>query len=130
MEKRVINYRIAREQKAIDYSNLLLYASTKLDVIFKALRSSDAVAYMVRNMDVDETQAKAILELKVRQLSKLDQAEIKQKLAAQKKRMAELQANLKRPKNSVKKEMQSLLTLVKEDAILRDRKDNQKLIVK
>lgn len=130
LEKRVINYRIAREQKAIDYSNLLLYASTKLDVIFKALRSSDAVAYMVRNMDVDETQAKAILELKVRQLSKLDQAEIKQKLAAQKKRMAELQANLKRPKNSVKKEMQSLLTLVKEDAILRDRKDNQKLIVK
>ena len=99
-------------------------------MIFKALRSSDAVAYMVRNMDVDETQAKAILELKVRQLSKLDQAEIKQKLAAQKKRMAELQANLKRPKNSVKKEMQSLLTLVKEDAILRDRKDNQKLIVK
>ena len=130
LEKRVINYRIAREQKAIDYSNLLLYASTKLDVIFKALRSSDAVAYMVRNMDVDETQAKAILELKVRQLSKLDQAEIKQKLAAQKKRMAELQANLKRPKNSVKKEMQSLLTLVKEDAILRDKKDNQKLIVK
>ena len=130
LEKRVINYRIDREQKAIDYSNLLLYASTKLDVIFKALRSSDAVAYMVRNMDVDETQAKAILELKVRQLSKLDQAEIKQKLAAQKKRMAELQANLKRPKNSVKKEMQSLLTLVKEDAILRDRKDNQKLIVK
>ena len=130
LEKRVINYRIAREQKAIDYSNLLLYASTKLDVIFKALRSSDAVAYMIRNMDVDETQAKAILELKVRQLSKLDQAEIKQKLAAQKKRMAELQANLKRPKNSVKKEMQSLLTLVKEDAILRDRKDNQKLIVK
>lgn len=130
LEKRVINYRIAREQKAIDYSNLLLYASTKLDVIFKALRSSDAVAYMVRNMDVDETQAKAILELKVRQLSKLDQAEIKQKLAAQKKRMTELQANLKRPKNSVKKEMQSLLTLVKEDAILRDKKDNQKLIVK
>lgn len=130
LEKRVINYRIAREQKAIDYSNLLLYASTKLDVIFKALRSSDAVAYMVRNMDVDETQAKAILELKVRQLSKLDQAEIKQKLAAQKKRMAELQANLKRPKTSVKKEMQSLLTLVKEDAILRDKKDNQKLIVK
>ena len=130
LEKRVINYRIAREQKAIDYSNLLLYASTKLDVIFKALRSSDAIAYMVRNMDVDETQAKAILELKVRQLSKLDQAEIKQKLAAQKKRMAELQANLKRPKNSVKKEMQSLLTLVKEDAILRDKKDNQKLIVK
>ena len=130
LEKRVINYRIAREQKAIDYSNLLLYASTKLDVIFKALRSSDAVAYMVRNMDVDETQAKAILELKVRQLSKLDQAEIKQKLSAQKKRMAELQANLKRPKNSVKKEMQSLLTLVKEDAILRDKKDNQKLIVK
>lgn len=130
LEKRVINYRIAREQKAIDYSNLLLYASTKLDVIFKALRSSDAVAYMVRNMDVDETQAKAVLELKVRQLSKLDQAEIKQKLATQKKRMAELQANLKRPKNSVKKEMQSLLTLVKEDAILRDKKDNQKLIVK
>lgn len=130
LEKRVINYRIAREQKAIDYSNLLLYASTKLDAIFKALRSSDAVAYMVRNMDVDETQAKTILELKVRQLSKLDQAEIKQKLAAQKKRMAELQANLKRPKNSVKKEMQSLLTLVKEDAILRDKKDNQKLIVK
>ena len=130
LERRVLQYRIDREQRAIDYSKLLMYASTKLDVIFKALRSTDAVAYMVRNMDVDEEQAKAILELKVRQLSKLDQAEIKQKLAAQEQRMSTLQQQLKRPKGCIKKELQSLLTLVEDDAKLQDRKDNQKLVVK
>jgi DNA gyrase/topoisomerase IV subunit A len=53
-------------------------------------------------MKITEAQADQILDLKVRQLSKLDQDSLKDKLKEQQEYLKELQGKLKRPKATVK----------------------------
>ncbi len=117
LEKRSLEYRIKKQQAAIDYSKLLIFASTKLDVIFKSLRSQDSKAYLMKNLSLSAEDADKILELKVRQLSKLDQDAIKAKLKEQQNFMVQLKDWLAKPKQKVLLDTQRIL-----DAIEKDRK--------
>ena len=101
LEKKCLEYRMARQQAAIDYSKLLIYASTKLDVVFKALKVQNSAAYLVTHLGITEVQANQILDLKVRSLSKLDQGVLKTKLADQEKVLVTLQNSYKRPKKKL-----------------------------
>lgn len=130
LEKKSLEYQIGKQQQLIDYSNLLIYASTKLDVIFKALRQSDSRAYLVKNLKISEQQADAILDLKVRKLSKLDQQELKQLLANQKQYMEQLKGYYKRPKAKIVSEFTQLKQLVDSDSQQKSKRLQQKLVVK
>lgn len=129
LERKSLNWQIERQQKAIDYSNLLIYASTKLEVVFKALKAKDSQAYLVKGLSITPEQANQILELKVRQLSRLDQSQLKEKLKEQKARMTELQGFLKRPKSKIKSEFKSLYDLILMDRKNNDKRKNQSLSV-
>jgi topoisomerase-4 subunit A len=117
LEKRSLDFRIVRQNKSIDYSNLLIFASTKLDVIFKALRAKDSKAFLMAELKLSAEQADQILELKVRQLSKLDQDVIKEKLATQKAHLKQLASWLSKPRAKVIADTEHVL-----EAILKDRK--------
>ena len=117
LEKRSLAYRIVRQQSAIDYSKLLIFAANKLDVIFKALKAPDSKGYLVKALKLTDEQAGQILDLKVRQLSKLDQDALKVKLADQQSHMKQLLTWQKAPKPKILADAKLVL-----DAIAKDKK--------
>lgn len=117
LEKRSLDFRIVKQTKAIEYSQLLIFASTKLDVIFKALRAKDSKAFLMTQLKLTAEQADQILELKVRQLSKLDQDSIKEKLKLQQDHMKQLKSWLAKPRAKVISDTEHIL-----EAIVKDRK--------
>lgn len=121
LEHKVLDYRINKQQQMIDHSSLLIYACSKLQVIFEALKQSEPETYLMKHLEITEQQAKTIFDLKVRQLSKLDQSALKKTLAEQKAKLKELQAWKKEPKPKIK---QDIIDAV--DAAIKDKKNLQK----
>lgn len=104
LEKDSITYQIGVQEKEIEYTKLLIFACepANLDIIFKALRQADPAAYIAKYLKVTVDQANQILDLKVRQLSKLDQDVLKAKLKKQQEWLKDLQRKLKSPSQEVK----------------------------
>ena len=130
LEKRSLTYQMAKQQEAIDYHELLIYAADNLQVVFKALKQKDSRQYLMANLKLTEKQADQILDLKVRNLSRLDQSQLKSKLKALKARMKELQGFYKKPKTKIKSEFPQLLGLIEEDQKAQNKRDNQELVVR
>lgn len=114
-ELKSLAYRIQKQQALIDYSKLLIFASNKLDIIFKALRQKDSESYLVDNLGITREQAKQILDLKVRQLSKLDQDALKVTLKEQQSMMSQLKTWQKNPKPKIKDDIMKAVELAKKD---------------
>lgn len=108
LEKRSLEFRIRKLKERIAYSELLLYATSIRQVIFKSLEQKDSAAYMVKHSKLDLDQAKQILELKVRQLSRLDSLQIKEQMKQQKQELKQLQRWLKKPRNKVYEDLEKL----------------------
>ncbi len=117
LETRSLEFRIRKQQAAIAYSNLLIFASKNLDIIFKGLRQADSKAYLVKHLKRTPDEVEQILELKVRQLSSLDQDAIKKKLKEQEALLSQLNTWLKKPRLKVIEDTESVLK-----AIVSDRK--------
>lgn len=115
LEKRSLEWRIGRQEDAVAYTELLIYASTKLDIIFQALRTPDSKKFLQSKLKLTEQQAAQILELRVRQLSKLDQEEYKQKLKEQKAHLADLNKWLKRPRAKLRRDLARLKAAITAD---------------
>lgn len=125
LEKRSLEYRIVRQQAAIDYSMLLIFASNNLEVIFDSLRAKDSKAYLVKHLRLPPEDADKILELKVRQLSKLDQDAIKEKLKEQKALMKQLKAWLDSPKKKIISDTEIILTAIEKDRKFEEAKERK-----
>lgn len=97
LEVRSIKHRIDLTSERIAYYELLLFACANLDVIFKSLRSPDPAKFLMKALKITQEQADTILNLKVRQLSKLDGDEIGKKKAAEQAVLKDLKAKLKNP---------------------------------
>lgn len=117
LENKSLAYRIQKQQKAIDYSKLLIFACNNLDVIFKSLRDKDSEAYLVAHLGITKEQAKLILDLKVRQLSKLDQDALKATLKEQQAFMTQLKTWQKNPKPKIKEDILKAVALAAKDKI-------------
>lgn len=115
LEKRSLEYQISKQNTAIEYSKLLIFASTKLDVIFQALKSSDSKAYLIKHLKLSEEQANLILELRVRQLSKLDQDQMKSKLKDQQAHLKVLQGWLAKPRPKVISDTERVMESINKD---------------
>lgn len=102
LEAQSLDYQIHLTESEIKYLKLLIYASDHLDVIFKALKTSDSAAYLVSHLKLNLDQANQILDLQVRKLSKLDQEKLKEKLKEVNARLATLKSKRKRPSLEVK----------------------------
>lgn len=101
LEAKSLKHQIRIQEAVIARTELLIFACDKLDVIFKALRSSDPEAYLMKHLKLSKEDANAILELKVRQLSKLDQDVLKGHLKEQQAHLKSLQLKIKDPVKQV-----------------------------
>ena len=129
LEKRSLEYRMAKQQKAIEYSKLLIFASNKLDIIFKALRAPDSKQYLMKVLKLTGDQADLILELKVRQLSKLDQDTIKAKLKDQELFLKQLRSWFAKPKAKILEDTNHVLESINKDLKFQSEK-NREMVLK
>ena len=125
IEKRSLEYRLKNQAAMIAYSKLLIYASTKLEVVFAALKSQDSKAYLVTNLKLTPEQADTILELRVRQLSKLDKAAMESKLKEQVAFEAQLQKWYKAPRAKVSADMDTCLLAIQKDRTYENVKEEE-----
>lgn len=73
-------YRITRLREQIAYQKLMLLAAREREVIIRALSSKTPETVLVEKLDITEEQAKIILDLKVRQLSRLNEDAVVNKI--------------------------------------------------
>jgi topoisomerase-4 subunit A len=94
---------ISQTEIELDRQELLLYAVVNrkqiLAVLAKALESSDPDAYMAKALKIDKAKAKAILDLQVRRLAKLEQGELQAKITELKARIKQYKLDHKDPIN-------------------------------
>lgn len=102
LEADSLDWQIVQQEKELAYLTLLIHACDHLDVIFAALRKADPATHIAKGLSISLDDAKQILELKVRQLSKLDQDALKLKLSEVKAKLKVLQTKRKRPAQSVR----------------------------
>jgi len=129
LERKSLAYRQTKQRAAIAYSELLIYACDKLDIIVKALRAKDPDMFLTKNLEIDGDQAKQILELRVRQLSKLDQEVLKLKLKEQRLVLKQLDEWLKRPRSKVLLDLAEVKAAILKDRSFQANKDTRKLKV-
>ena len=116
LEKRSLEFRIENQKADISYSKLMIFASTRLDIIVKGLRDKDSRGYLVKHLKITPAQADQILELRVRQLSALDQGVIQAKLKEQEAHLDQLAKWLAKPRAKVIADTEDVMA-----AIIKDR---------
>ena len=107
--KRRLSYRLDRVVKRLHILDGLLIAFLNIDEIIKIIRKEDEPKrVLVKRFKLSETQAEAILELKLRHLARLEEIKITGEQQSLSREKAELQKILKsrdRLKTVVKKEL-------------------------
>lgn len=101
IEVKALAYRIAISNARIAFLKLMILAHDNLDVIMAALRKDDPKAHIMKGLKITDVQAEQILERKVRQLSKLNRQDLKDKTVAELDNLATLQRKAKKPRKEV-----------------------------
>lgn len=115
LELRSLAFRTKKQEQAIAYSELLIKACDKLDIVRDSLKSKDPDQYLVKHLKITAEQAAQILELKVRQLSKMDQTKMKEKLAEQRKFATQLERWTKKPRTKVLLDLERVREAIEKD---------------
>lgn len=127
-ELKSLAYRIKKQDIAIAYSKLLIFAATKIDVIVKIVRTSKAPQQdLVKALKINADQADQILELKLRQLTRLDQDALKVKLGEQIKFATQLAAWQKSPKKKISADIDIAMSHIQADRDYSHKQKTQKL---
>lgn len=129
LEVRSLEYQIRKQEKAIAYSELLIYASDHVDDGAKALKSSDPKATLMKLMKLDEEDAQTLLNLRFVQWSKLDSRAIKETLKDQQVHLKLLNRWLKNPKSKLLLDMDDMAQVLAADAKVEETKKKQKFTV-
>lgn len=129
LEIRSLKHRIEVQESEIAYSKLLIYACDKLDVIFKALKTRTPHENVQKGLKISAEQAKQILDLRVIQLSRLDQDALKEKLKGQQSHLKQLNLWLKAPKKKIRGDIESLIPAFAKDIQRREEAKTKKLSV-
>jgi topoisomerase-4 subunit A len=118
LEKRSLEFRIRKQDAAIAYSKLLIFAANNADAIIKVVRTApDPLKQLMKQFKLTDIQANQILDLQLRKLSKLDQTVIQTKLKEQQQHLKQLSEWLAKPKRKVVADTEQVL-----EAIMKDRK--------
>jgi DNA gyrase/topoisomerase IV subunit A len=127
LELKSLAYRTRKQQAAIAHSELLIYAADRLDDGFKALKSKDPKATLMKLMKITDEQATTLLNLRFVQWSKLDQDALKLKLKEQQKFLRVLEGWAKKPRAKILTDLDELLPAILKDRAFEDTKATQVL---
>ncbi len=101
LEASALAFRIKVSRARIAFLKLMILAYDNLDVIMAALRKDDPKAHIMKGLKITDVQAEAILERKVRQLSKLNRQDLKNKLLAEQENLKSLKLKAENPRKEV-----------------------------
>ena len=103
LEKKMLANRIKVAQKEIDRLKLFVYAISKLDVIFKVLKTakSDVDEKLAKALKITVEQAKAILDKSVRSLSSLSKDKLLSDIKELKNKIESDSAKYKSPRKTI-----------------------------
>lgn len=114
LEVNSLTWRIGEQAKAIAYTELMILACDHIDALIKIVRRKPALSKaeictaFMKLLKITEPEAKAVMELRLHQLSSLDQADLENKLLEQQKVLKQLQRDVKRPVYMVKTYLESM----------------------
>lgn len=108
LERKSVKYLMTVVEQKLSRAELLLLAVLNRDIIIKALDREDTEKYLMKQLKITEEQVNAILELKVRQLKKLEETNIKTQIKEHKARIKELKAIHKDPTDAIIKSLETL----------------------
>ena len=103
LERRAIKYQMGVVEQRLARAELLLLAVLNRDIIIKALDREDTEKYLMKQLKLTEEQVNAILELKVKQLKKLEESNIKTQIKEYKAQIKEYKAIHKDPTDHIVK---------------------------
>ncbi|WP_300004827.1 DNA topoisomerase IV subunit A [uncultured Cedecea sp.] len=109
--RRRLNFRLDKVLKRLHILEGLLVAFLNIDEVIEIIRTEDEPkAVLMSRFDISETQAEAILELKLRHLAKLEEMKIRgeqDELAQERDRLQALLASERKMNTLLKKELQA-----------------------
>ncbi len=115
LEVKACNYWIGKADEKIAYLNLLRKAVANRALIIKALdkdcSEEELVKFIAKSLKITEDEANKILDLKVRQLRKLEDKNLVNQIAEVEKERSGLKARTKNPRNYVSNQLDGFLKL-------------------
>lgn len=96
-ERRVLENEISKLLEQIRKNKLLILALDNIEVIKRALDVNDPVDFLSKQLNITAYESKEILEFRIRQLTKMERTKVLQHIAALKKQVLDLRADLKNP---------------------------------
>lgn len=108
LELRMLKHKIGVNELNQKKTSLHILACANLETIINSLRKDDPAAYLVEKLKVTLEDANAILELKVKQLSKLDNQKLVDNLAALKKENKQLNDHVKNPNEKIIEDIRAM----------------------
>lgn len=116
LEVSSLAHRTKEQERAIEFTQLMILASDNLKVIFDSLKQKDSAAYISKHLKITVDQANIILDRQVRTLSKLNADEQQAKLKAQKAHLKQLNEWSAKPVRKVRNDIAELAAIIdKED---------------
>lgn len=117
IELKSLAYRVRKQEAAIAYSKLMIFAATKIDTIVRIIKTSKNPAIeLSKALKITVDQSNQILELRLRQLTKLDQSALQTKLKEQVVFLGQLHKWQKAPKKKISGDIDLAM-----EAIIKDR---------
>jgi DNA gyrase subunit A len=107
-EKKVILHKISKLDELIRKNRLIVVALDNIEIIKKSLDVNDPVAYLVKMLKIKESEAAEILELKIRQLTKLERQKVLDMIKQFQLEIAALNKDLSNPVNRIVTDMEKL----------------------
>lgn len=127
LEKRSLHFRVTRLQEQIDYSKLLIYTADKIKLIVPYFDKKDVRKLIMKKLKLTEAQVDTLMQLRLQQLTRLDQDVLKDKLKKQIKEMKQLVKWQKAPRKKIAGDLDAMMPLLKEDRVIRAKKTTEKL---
>lgn len=111
-ELKSLQYQRDQTAKEIANTKLLILASVNRKVIISALEKDDPANFIVKALKITLEEANFILELKVRQLSKLDEGKMKERLKSLLLHDKSLSTHMKNPQAKITTDLQTMVKAI------------------
>lgn len=130
VELRSLEYRIKKQNEAIRYSDLLIMAANKIDIIVPIIKKSkDPRTELSKKLKISMDEANQILDLTLRKLTRLDQDAIAEKRKEQLAFLKQLEKWKAKPKPKMIDDIDTALAAIVADRKWYASKDSEKLEV-
>lgn len=103
-----LKFQIAKTNTNIQKLNLLILARLNIKEVIASLEKDDPESYLSKKLKISLDDAKIILDLRVRQLSKLDEKKLRTELKEVQAHLASLNLYLKNPKAKICSDLKAL----------------------